>query len=95
MDNIELITAKEAFNETSYRNEANNILKVASASILAAINVGRYKTVIDVDARIKKGAVDLALADLKNKGYKATFHLDKSPYEHYWDKIEIDWKEAD
>lgn len=94
MDNIELITAKEAFNETKYRTEANNILKIASTSIFAAIGKGRYEAVIDVDARIAKGAVDLALTDLRNKGYKATFHLDNNSHEHYWDKIEIDWKEA-
>ena len=92
--NIELITAQEAFNETTYRKEANDILKVANTSILTAIGKGRYETVIDIDARITKGAVDLALADLKNKGYKATFHPNDSSYEHYWDKIEIDWKEV-
>ena len=90
--NIELMTAKEAFNETTYRNEANNILKIASTSILAAIGKGRYETIIDVDARIAKGAINLALTDLRNKGYKVTFHLNDSSYEHYWDKIEIDWK---
>ena len=92
MDNIKLMTATEAFNETTYRNEANKILKIASTSICAACGTGHYEIVIDVDARIEKGAVDLALADLRNKGYKVTFHLDNSSYEHYWDKIEISWK---
>ena len=36
MGNIELMTAKEAFNETAYRNEANNILKNIAISIQAA-----------------------------------------------------------
>ena len=90
--NVELMTAEMAFNEATYRNEANEILRNIKESIQEACDRGFYKIEMNVNQKTPKGVIDLVLEELTNKGYDAKFYLDTlAACEHYWDRIIIDW----
>lgn len=88
---VDIISAREAFNESKYRKEADEILTTLVSKIKEACNNGKFYVSMSIDARTKKGAIDLAIDDLKKKGYKAAFIEDTAEIEHYWDYIDINW----
>ena len=89
---VNIISAQEAFNESKYRKRADEILTAIVMKIKEACEQGRFEVTVSVDSRTEKGAIDLVINDLKEKGYKAVFEKDTgAPIEHYWDYIEINW----
>ena len=89
---IDIISAQEAFNESKYRKRADEILTAITIKIKESCEQGRFVTTVNVDSRTEKGAIDLVIHDLKEKGYKAVFTKDTAAAcEHYWDYIKVDW----
>ena len=90
---VDIISAREAYNESKYRKEADEILKQIAIAIEEACNFGKFQAIMSVNARTEKGAIDLVIKTLKEKGYDAVFteDTDAAPYEHYWNDITVDW----
>lgn len=89
---VNIISAKEAYNESKYRKEADEILKEIIVKIKETCERGWFETTINIDSRIEKGVIDLVINDLKEKGYKAVFEKDTiAACEHYWDYITVNW----
>jgi len=89
---VDIISAKEAFNESKYRKRADEILTAIVMKIKGACEQGHFKVTINIDSRTEEGAIDLVINDLKEKGYEAVFKKDTAAAcEHYWDYIDVNW----
>ncbi len=89
---VDIISAREAYNESKYRKRANEILDAIIIKIKETCEQGRFEVSVNIDSRTEKGAIDLVINDLKEKGYKAVFEKENTaPCEHYWDYIIINW----
>ena len=89
---VDIISAEEAFNESKYRKRADEILTEIAMKIEETCEQGRFEMTINVDSRTEKGAIDLVINDLKEKGYEAVFTKDTgAAIEHYWDYITVNW----
>ena len=89
---VDIISAREAYNESKYRKEADEILKDIIFGIKTACEQGRFEIITSIDSRTEKGVIDLVINDLKEKGYEAVFKKDTATVcEHYWDHITINW----
>lgn len=81
---IDIISAKEAYNESKYRKKANEILEEITIKIKEACEQGLFT--IYIDFRVEKGIINLIINDLKEKGYKVN-----CINEDYWYYITINW----
>jgi hypothetical protein len=70
---IDIISAEQAFNESKYRKDADRILKEAANGIKMAYEQGSFAVTISINSTIEKGAINLAINNLKEKGYKVSF----------------------
>ena len=89
---VDIMSAKEAFNESKYRKRADEILTAITMEIKETCEQGRFEVTINIDSRTEEGAINLVIKDLKEKGYKAVFTKDTAAVcEHYWDYITVNW----
>lgn len=67
---INMMSAKEAFNESKYRKDADKFLKEIAGKIKSACEQGEFEVTIKIPTEIRDVAADLAMKDLREKGYR-------------------------
>lgn len=67
-----MITAKEAWKQTKYKNEYEDLMTLTEQSINRAIEDGRYTCVINVNNTCNNTVKDMLVDGLERNGYAVT-----------------------
>lgn len=96
---INIPTAEEMKKESTYRSKADEILSKIAEDIKKQASKGFFSCTYQISSSIVasyRGAVDLAMEDLRELGYIVELRIDNCPpNEHYWDYIKIRWDEEE
>lgn len=91
-----MITAKEAWKQTKYRHEYEELLTLTEQSINRAIEDGRYKCEISIHNTRDNTAMDMLVEELKRNGYEVTIseHKDIGDPEPYFYSLNVSWEDG-
>lgn len=92
---INIPKAEEMRKESTYRSKADEILSKIAEDIKKQASNGFFSCTYQISSSVVascRGAVDLAMEDLRKLGYIVELRIDNCPpNEHYWDYIKIRW----
>lgn len=89
-----MITAKEAWKQTKYRNEYEELLTLTEQSINRAIEAGKYTCEASVHNTRDNTAMDMLVEELKRNGYEVTTskHKDIGDPKPYFYTLHVSWE---
>lgn len=91
-----MITAKEAWRQTKYRNECTDLMRQIEKTISLAIEAGRYACEVNVHKTRDNTVMDMFVEELKRNGYEVTTsgHKDIGDPEPYFYSLNVSWEDG-